>query len=174
MVLCLWSLGLDPWPYAYQVGAAFAYVPVSCVYICTYLRVHVGVDTSVPVWVSDWQPETPWGVVPQEPSTLFLETVFFQELGLADYTRLASWSASEPQGPACLPPQHCGDMGMSPCLAFFVGAGDGAWVFSLVGTALNSLQIPPLFLFSEELFCKLCKMRWEKFSSLGTHLSTIS
>lgn len=48
-VLCLWSLGLDPCPYAYQVGAAFAYVLISCVYICTYLHVHVGVDASVPV-----------------------------------------------------------------------------------------------------------------------------
>lgn len=46
---CLWSLGLDPWPYAYQVCAAFAYVPILCVYICTYLCVRVGVDASVPV-----------------------------------------------------------------------------------------------------------------------------
>lgn len=44
-VLCLWSLGLDLWSY----GAPFAYVPILCVYMCTYLCVPVGVDASVPV-----------------------------------------------------------------------------------------------------------------------------
>lgn len=67
-------------------------------------------------------------------STLFFETVFRQELGLADYTRLASWSVIEPPGSAwlCLPST------VVTCLAFPMGAGDGTGVFILVGRALNS------------------------------------
>lgn len=84
----------------------------------------------------------------------FFETVFRQEPGLADYTRLASWSAIEPPGSAwlCLPST------VVTCLAFPMGAGDGTWVFILVGRALNSPDPTPLFIF-RGTFCKLCKMR---------------